>query len=278
MRSGSFGGHRAEGTLRDMHPIEQLRYVARAGGVDALALALEAADALGALASEPRALVPACRRLLEFHPTAGPLWWLCGEVLASSDPARAAQRAAEQLVEDATGAELAGELPPGALVAGACSPAIVEALAARPDVHARLVGGPLELRPALREIAHGAGGGAEVVAWAPEEAARALAGASVAVVEAEAAGPEGAVLSSPATTLVAEARRSGVELWLVCGVGRVLPGPLFAALAAGVEPAGIVPADAWRTVIGPDGAADARTALRAADQTVPSELLYRPRG
>ena len=66
-----------------MHPIERLRHVARAGDMDASLLAEEAAIALGGLAFEPRALVPATRRLLEFHPSCAPLWWVCAELLAA---------------------------------------------------------------------------------------------------------------------------------------------------------------------------------------------------
>ena len=42
-----------------VHPMERLRYVARAGGVDQFALAREAADALGSLWGEPAELVNA---------------------------------------------------------------------------------------------------------------------------------------------------------------------------------------------------------------------------
>ena len=56
-----------------VHPMERLRYVARAGGVDQFALAREAADALGSLWGEPAELVNACRRMVHHHPLAGSL-------------------------------------------------------------------------------------------------------------------------------------------------------------------------------------------------------------
>jgi len=44
-----------------MHPIERLRYVARAGGVDQTLLAVETADAFSSLRGEPAELMNACR-------------------------------------------------------------------------------------------------------------------------------------------------------------------------------------------------------------------------
>ena len=35
-------------------------------------------------------LVVACRRIVERHPTSGPLWWFCASLLTASDPFRAA--------------------------------------------------------------------------------------------------------------------------------------------------------------------------------------------
>src|SRR5215212_5910505 len=68
-----------------VHPIERLRYVARASGVDQALLVRETASALGAFGSDPAGLVTACRRIVSRHPTAGALWWLCGRVLTAGD-------------------------------------------------------------------------------------------------------------------------------------------------------------------------------------------------
>jgi hypothetical protein len=69
-----------------MHPIEHLRYVARATGADPVSLVNETAQALRGLRSEPAGLVLAARRIVERHPTCAPLWWLCASVLAAADP------------------------------------------------------------------------------------------------------------------------------------------------------------------------------------------------
>ena len=69
-----------------MHPIERLRYVARAGSVDQDVLVHETAGALAGLDFDPQGLVIACRRLVERHPASGPIWWLASKVLCAADP------------------------------------------------------------------------------------------------------------------------------------------------------------------------------------------------
>ncbi|MBA3655450.1 MAG: hypothetical protein H0W70_14800, partial [Actinobacteria bacterium] len=99
-----------------MHPIERLRYVARARGAGPTALGREAAGALAGFADDPPALVTACRRLVDRHPTDGPVWWLAARVLAAADPGSEAWRAAEELADDPTPGELAAGLPGDATV------------------------------------------------------------------------------------------------------------------------------------------------------------------
>jgi hypothetical protein len=97
-----------------VHPIERLRYVARAGWAPPAVLAAEAAWALGDLAlHEESAVLPACRRLLDRHPGCGPLWWVAARILTAGDPAEEAERCADLLESDPTpellGEELGGE-------------------------------------------------------------------------------------------------------------------------------------------------------------------------
>ena len=75
-----------------MHPIEHLRYVARARGADPVSLVRETISAFGGLRHEPAGIVLAARRIVERHPTAGPLWWLCSHVLGATDPFSALER------------------------------------------------------------------------------------------------------------------------------------------------------------------------------------------
>ena len=74
-----------------MHPIERLRYLARSSGADQRVLVGETASALRALRMDPAGLVVSCRRIVERHPTSGPLWWLCAHMLTSPDPSQAAR-------------------------------------------------------------------------------------------------------------------------------------------------------------------------------------------
>jgi hypothetical protein len=67
-----------------VHPIEHLRYVARAQGADPASLAAETAHALGSMHFDPSGLVVACRRIVERHPFTGPLWWLCSSTLTEA--------------------------------------------------------------------------------------------------------------------------------------------------------------------------------------------------
>jgi len=258
-----------------MHPIERLRFVARAGDADAGLLALEAAEALGDLAREPRALVIACRRLLEFHPDCGPLWWTAAHVLSAADPAAAARLAARRISEDPTVEELAAAFPAGALVATDAAGSGAEALAQRPDCDVRLVGTPSALRYATSRF--GRGGRAEadvrVSGFCPEELAEALAGRPLVVVEARAAGPDGYVLNLDAAELARAARAAGLELWVVAGVGRVLPGPLFSACASSAAGGQLLAASEAARIVGPDGPTDPLSALGRADCPAPAELL-----
>lgn len=100
-----------------VHPIERLRAVARAGWAGPDMLAAEAAWALADLAvSDPVALVPACRRLLERHPGCGPLWWVAARVLTAGDPVAEAEQCGIELEEDPTDGLVQALLPPGARV------------------------------------------------------------------------------------------------------------------------------------------------------------------
>src|SRR3954454_2096990 len=95
-----------------MHPMERLRYVARANGVDPSVLVRETAAALAAVAAEdPVGIVAGCRRLIERHVTTGPMWWLVARVLPASDPVAAAWAAADEIARDSTSQQMARCLP-----------------------------------------------------------------------------------------------------------------------------------------------------------------------
>ena len=93
-----------------MHPIEHLRYLARAGYADAPELVSETASALRHLGADPANLLLTCRRIVEKHPTCGPLWWLCAELLTALEPRDTLRRCVESVREDSTPAHLSGHL------------------------------------------------------------------------------------------------------------------------------------------------------------------------
>ena len=99
-----------------MHPIERLRYVARASGAPQRALVQETATALASFGSDPQALVTACRRIVWRQPSSGPLVWFCARVLTAGDAASEIWEAAGQMQADRTAGQLAHALPQDATV------------------------------------------------------------------------------------------------------------------------------------------------------------------
>src|ERR1035441_6619667 len=101
-----------------VHPLEQLRYLARRSGGGHDFPAAEAAEVLADLADEiPGALVQACRRLIEYFPFSGTAWWLSARALCAPDPVEGIREAAGELAGDPTGRRLAEALPAAAVVA-----------------------------------------------------------------------------------------------------------------------------------------------------------------
>jgi hypothetical protein len=100
-----------------VHPIERLRYVARAGWGAPDVLAAEAAWALSDLAlREGPAVLPACRRLLDRHPGCGPMWWVAARILTAGDQVAEGEACADALECDQTDELLDEALPAGARI------------------------------------------------------------------------------------------------------------------------------------------------------------------
>jgi hypothetical protein len=212
-----------------VHPIEQLRYVARASGADAGLLVQEAASALGVFRNDPPALVTASRRLLTRQPAVGPLWWMCSRLIMSDDTWAEARAVSEELRHDRTGRELAHALPDGATVVVCGWPdIIVDALPRRGDVFVLVVDIEGQGSPVVRRLER-----AEVEAEEIDAAhlAGAVADADVALVEAAAAGPAAALTDIGNLSMAATARAVGTPTWLVAGVGRRVPEPYWQAIA-----------------------------------------------
>jgi hypothetical protein len=264
-----------------VHPIEHLRYVARAAGTDPVLLVQETAQALtGVLRVEPAGLVPACRRLIERHLTVGPVWWMAARVLTAPDPVAAAHAAAAAMEEDPTAAHLGAALPDD----------ITLTIVAWPNV----TGGALRRRGDLEVLVGDGGGegsdlarrlesaGAQAVVVPDAGLAAAVVVSDLVVLEATAAGPSGVLAALGSHSAAAVAAHRGVPVWAVVGEGRVLPGLLWDSLLRRLDegPAEpwdraveLVPAALLTDTVGPAGRREPAGALAEATCPAAPELL-----
>jgi len=274
------GSGRADVAFAPMHPIERLRDVARAEGAGPSLLVRESAEALAGFAADPAGMVTACRRLVDRHPAVGPVWWLAARVLAASEQRAEAWRAAEDVDSDTTPQVLAGLLPDDATVVLLGWPEqAAEAVRRRGDLEVLVVdcgGEGSDLGRRLRAA------GLDALDVPDGGVGAAAAEADLVLLEASALGPGGFVAPSGSRAAAAVACRAGTPVWVVAGVGRVLPGRLWDALVdrmdgGGAEPWDrydeVVPLDLAGQVVGPGGTVPAGDAPRRADCPVAPELL-----
>ena len=262
-----------------MHPIERLRAVARSGGLGLDELVQDSAMALAGFADDPAGLVTACRSLVDRHPAAGPVWSLCARVLVAADPAEEAWRVVEEVEADGTARALYRVVPDGAevLVVG-WSDGLAAALSRRGDCRL-LVADPAAAFPG------GLRGRLEVdVEEVPDAGIGAAAAhADLVLFEAQAMGGDGIVALSGARSASAVAAATGRPVWVVAAVGRVLPAPLWEALAPRLstrpepwlEPDEIVPVTLVAGVVRATGLLDPGDALTRPDCPMAPELVRR---
>jgi hypothetical protein len=264
------------------HPIERLRWIARAEGESAAVLAGEAAWTLSELAAtEPAALLTACRRLLERHPDCGPLWWTAARLVSGDDALEEGRRAANQLCSDSTPDRLASALR-GAVAAGEVILLTVPADISRQALEkgrawsVRLLSGHFGIRYEMRSLGPLAGG---VTGYLAGEEDEALDGASVLVVEALAAAGSQCLVEPVAAGAVEAAVAAGVPAWLVVGMGRALPGRLFERAVAESERRGsgrAMPAGTFALGVGPDGKGEPGAVIAVVTCPPGLDLLRRP--
>lgn len=263
-----------------MHPMERLRSVARAEGAGPGLLVREAAGALAGLGGDTVSLVTACRRLVERHPAAGPVWWLASRVLCSADPVGEAWRAAAEVEADATPAVLAAALAENATVVLVGWPEqAVDGVCRRGDVGVLVVSSDGESSGLSRRLR---AAGTQVEDVSDAGLAAAVAGCDVVVLEATALGPARFAAAPGSHAAAAVAGATGVPVWLVAGVGRAVPDRLWASLEARLEgssaPAWVradelVPLALCDAVVGPDGLRSATDGPPPVDCPVAPELL-----
>ncbi|MEQ1872987.1 MAG: hypothetical protein ABL953_04605 [Ilumatobacteraceae bacterium] len=192
-----------------MHPIERLRYIARSYGGDPRTLVVESAAALRGLGADPAGLVVACRRIVERHPTSGPLWWLCAHMLTDTEPFAVARRLAAEIADDTTADQLAEALPLDATVCVVgWSDLISEALLRRDD---------------LSVLAVGSNDSVDLVTGS-------VLAADVVLIEALAASPSEMLATPGARAAASIAYCSEIPVWAIVGVGRRIPEAGFVSL------------------------------------------------
>jgi len=264
-----------------MHPIEHLRHVARATGADPALVAVEAAEALIQMARmQPAGLVPACRRLLERHVTAGPVWWLSAKMLREDDPVAAGRQAVDELERDPTARRLADALPDAATALIVGWPDVATAgLRRRGDVEVLVVDWASEGQQLVRRLRDR---DFEAMLVPEPGVGPAAMVSDVVILEALAAGPAGIIATPGSMAAAAVAAHQQVPVWAVAGVGRILPGPLWDALVtrlddSGIEPwersVEVVPAELISQVVGPEGVAETEDALRKSTCPAAPELF-----
>lgn len=262
-----------------MHPIERLRWIARAEGEPASLLASEAAWTLADLArEEPHALVTACRRLIDSHATAATLWWVSANVLVDPDPEAAARRVVDELCADPTAERLAAAISgifgdDGIYVVPAPVDALTDGLAQLSGARVRVVGVSPRLRGQVRAV------GAvvlEVSGFELDEVDEALDSAAAVLVEVTAASSEAAYVRPEVAKVLTKARDSKVSCWAIVPVGRLLHPQLARGLEqrAGREVAR-VDWSSFDVAVGPEGVGSPRETVMRATCPVAPELLSR---
>lgn len=239
-----------------MHPIERLRYVARAGVVPVGPLVREAATALSSFAEDPKGLLTSCRRLLDRRRDCGPLVWLAARMLAAMDPRAEAARVVSELDADTTERVLQQGLD--SLAAGSSILAVGELGA---------FSAALEDRPDLL--------------WMESDDPEAAGTADLVLIVSDCVGPSQALVAAETVPVAESARGCGAPVWLIAGAGRILPGPMWDLLSAGHRPddpsvRGLAVLDLHRfvtRVATPSGLRTPAEAARSSDCPVVPELF-----
>lgn len=203
-------------------------------------LVRETAAAIAGLDLEPAGLVVACRRIVERHPTSGPLWWLCANLVTSTNPFREAWGLADQIEEDPTANQLVELLPDNATLCVIGWPDFSgEALIRRGDLAALVIDANDEGSSLVRRLQRADVDAEDVPA---EGVAEAVLASDVVVIEAVAAGPDAALCSLGSHAAAAVAYCAEIPVWLVAGRGRRLPEQMWTAMLRRLDDTG----DPWR--------------------------------
>lgn len=212
-----------------MHPIERLRYVARASGVPGQLLATETAEALASFIGDPAGLQIACQRILSRQPTSGPLVWLAAHALAAPDSRKALWQAVDDLESDGTDAALRYALPDEACVVVVGWPdAFGGSLQGRHDLRMFVVGDDTFIDRRVDQLID-ADFDADLVSWAG--VGQVMAQATHVIIGAEAVGPETLMTEHGTLTALTAATHWDVPVWCTAPVGSSLPQRMYDGMA-----------------------------------------------
>jgi hypothetical protein len=261
-----------------VHPIERLRYVARASGVPQAALVQETAAALSSFSDDPHGLVTACQRVVSRQPSSGPLVWFAARVLTASDPVNEIWVAAGELQADTTARALAHALPDDATVCVLGWPSeISEALPRRGDVEVMVIDTLTEGSGFVNRLWNV---DVEAVDVPMSGLGAAVADSSLVLLEAVAIGPDSFLAVSGSRAAAAVARHAGIPVWLVGGVGRLLPQRMWDGLHTRLrsdEPWDdddeFVPLDLVDQIVGPAGPEPVAEAWKRCNCPIAPELF-----
>jgi FAD/FMN-containing dehydrogenase len=226
-----------------VHPLEQLRYLARGWESGEEFPAQEAAAVLADLAGEnPASLLQACRRLIEYFPSAGAAWWLSARALSAPEPVEGIWAAADELASDPTARLLGEALPSGGVAVPEPSSVVMAALRRRRDVQLQ----------------------------------RRSSGAHLCVVAARAAGPSSVLVGRHSASAAAAGTRAGNDVWVVVERGALLPGPVWDQLVQRALPVTrmqVLEASELSAVIGDQGLGSSEEVLSRPTCPPVAELL-----
>lgn len=254
-----------------MHPIEHLRYVARSRGADPVSLVREMASALSGLRHEPAGIVLAVRRIVQRHPTVGPLWWFCSHALGSLDPFAAMQKCDIEISNDATIKNLRDAVAQDAVVCVVGWPTTaLNALAMRADLKFFIIESNGDGDAAVERL-QSMDVDATLVQF--EEISRVVGQCDVVIIEAMAAGATEVLCSAGSHAVAALAYCLQKPVWLVTACGTRLPTVLWSAMLAGASDADLLPVNLFSRVISKDGVSDDLSQPFVAECPPTTELL-----
>lgn len=267
-----------------MHPIEHLRYVARARGADPVSLVRETISAFGGLRHEPAGIVLAARRIVERHPTAGPLWWLCSHVLGATDPFLALERCNDEIKSDTTLKTLQGAVPQDAVVCVVGWPtATLNALASRSDLKIFIVESNGDGDAAVDRLRSM---DVDVTLIQHENLSRTISQSDVVIIEALATGAHDVLCAGGSHATAALAHCEQKQVWLVTPCGTRLPEALWSGMVANIfstsdeseisqSAVDVVPVYLFTQIISPNGRSQDASLPLTAECPPTTELLRR---